>query len=274
MTPHQLESKLSALSKKAPLECVLLLASGLISLLSCWNASFNVHVGYFKQIYLPEGDTDVVKWMLVMMGALAAFSITIGGTRLISKKYLPFKLFVFTSVLILLFNFIVGLVLTESRKKVHLSLEPAMRATLRESIIANQRFGVGYALGEAWDYLHLKMHCCGIDSYRDYFETKGIQGDEVFPLTCCVMRKEDGEVLLPENERQCRLDANRNLRSSKFIHSQGCLQGLTRWLMRYLSKVTALLFAAICMQAIAIIYLSWLSYKKNILSKSSTSRHE
>jgi hypothetical protein len=35
-----------------------------------------------------------------------------------------------------------------------------MRSTLRESIIANQRFGVGYALGEAWDYLHLKVELC------------------------------------------------------------------------------------------------------------------
>ncbi|KAK2140732.1 hypothetical protein LSH36_1264g00011 [Paralvinella palmiformis] len=62
-------------------------------------------------------------------------------------------IYVFSLVLFLMANFIIGMMLSNMKLKIPNILERTMKVKLRESIVAQRSFGVGYGESESWDLL-------------------------------------------------------------------------------------------------------------------------
>ncbi|KAI0208348.1 hypothetical protein LSAT2_006962 [Lamellibrachia satsuma] len=110
------------------------------------------------------------------------------------------------------------------------------------------------------------MKCCGVDGYHDYLNDAWDRKHPV-PASCCV--RSAGPPARPENESQCQKDASLRLLDSVFLHTRGCHRSLTAWLSRRITLLTALLFLVICLQALAVLVLSWRGYTRNSTARES-----
>jgi hypothetical protein len=78
------------------------------------------------------------------------------------------------------------------------------------------------------------------------------------------MRQLNTDFPVPDNLNQCQLDARQSVVSSVFLNTQGCHGPLSRWLIRTINKMTAMVFGTICLQALGVFYLAWLGYRRSI----------
>lgn len=246
------------------IEALLVSLAGMMALTTATVGYRNTHAQKYKLVVIGSDDADVTGWCCLVLALIGIVNVAAGVTKSTRKFKPSFNKFVCLTVTTLVCNFCVAMVLTEYKNRVINGLEPSMMEQLRASVLGKQRFGVGFQLAESWDFMQMKLMCCGVNSYKDYIELGGIgsvQTDMALPLSCCAMRKVDPPE--PDNLKQCQLDAKQSVASSIFLHTQGCHSPISRWLIRHTNKIAAMVFGTICLQALGVFYLSWIGFRRS-----------
>lgn len=247
------------------IETVLIAISGAMALTTAFTSYRNTHAHKYRLLVIGSSDVDVIDFSCLSLAAIGLFNASFGVFKVARKCAMSRNQYIAVVVVSLVGNFIIGVVLSEHKNRVMHGLEMTMMQQLKESVETKNRFGVGFASSEAWDIMQTKMMCCGVNGYKDYMQLGRISVDQntVVPVSCCAMRQRDS-MPVPDNLSQCQLDARQNVVNSVFLNTQGCYGPLSRWLVRLLNKLTAMVFATVCIQAVSVFYLVWLVYRRSI----------
>lgn len=257
--------ELLAVLQRLPADVVLVVLAGVISLLSTFTFYRTPHARTYTYFLQETDGYDVIGAAVISVAVIGCAHLSLAVIRVRGICRVNFTKYLFCLVLLLMFDFSVGMVLSNLKLKISDTLEKTMKIKLHESVVAQRNFGVGYKQSEDWDLLQTEMLCCGVENYRDYIQDKLLARDQTIPISCCVMKSSltaDGQ-LVAENPSQCLLDASHRVRHSIFLRVQGCLSPLSRWLTGYVSRITTLIFASICIQAVTLLHLSWQGYQRH-----------
>ncbi|KAK2175018.1 hypothetical protein NP493_760g01052 [Ridgeia piscesae] len=247
------------------LDAVCVLISGIVSLLTVFNFRRDLRTEKLSLIAIDPQGSDVIRWAVWVIAVSGASSLVLPLLRR-RRKAISFNKYVGVLAALLCVNFIVGLVLTIYKIPARSGLADGMRLTLKETRVSLARFGVGFYLSDAWDYLQIEMKCCGVDGYSDYMRDTWDRRRPV-PSSCCV--RTAGPLPLIENEAQCQTDATLRHIDSVFLYTRGCRRSLTAWLSRRVTVIMVLLFLVVCLQATAVLYLSWRGYMKHSTAREN-----
>ncbi|KAF0311129.1 Tetraspanin-11 [Amphibalanus amphitrite] len=116
----------------------------------------------------------------------------------------------------------------------------------------------------AIDFAQYKFQCCGVQSPSDYnysrWRVEELGGAELrVPLTCCTLREDAPQPYRNPHPRDPETCQKRDpLQHHSQRHTQGCLQGIARWLDRESTVLTSVGVATGCVDLIcAVITLCW-----------------
>jgi len=253
------------------LEALLIMIAGVMALTTAVTSYRNTHAQTYRLLVIGPADGDVITWCCASLALIGLFNLIVGVVKSMRRSGLTFNQYVTIVVVTLVGNFCVGMVLTGHKSKVMDGLEPAMMAELKESVAMKNKFGVGFAVSEAWDRMQIKTLCCGVNGYKDYIELghANANNNMQVPVSCCAMKRISDDLPVPDNLNQCQLDAKLGAVSSIFLNTQGCHGPLSRWLIRVINKMTAMVFGTICLQALGVFYLSWVGYRRSVAYQSA-----
>lgn len=245
-------------------EALLVSLAGLMAITTAGIGYKNTHAQRYKLVVIGSNDVDVTGWCCLGLAVIGFVNLLAGASKSTRKYKMSFNKFVCLTVCTLFCNFCVAMAITEYKNRVVGGLEPSMLEQLKASVLGKQRFGVGFELSESWDFMQMKLLCCGVRGYKDYLELGGVgsvREDTLLPLSCCAMKASSPPE--PDNVKQCQLDAKYGVTNSIFLHTQGCHSPISRWLIRHINKLSAMIFGTICLQALGILYLSWVGFRRS-----------
>ncbi|XP_055995656.1 CD82 antigen-like [Ostrea edulis] len=145
-------------------------------------------------------------------------------------------LYIFFLVVIFLGEFSGGIMAAVYKSKVTKQLS----STLKKSIAEYSNSSI---IREAWDAVQSTIHCCGVETYKDYGTYAHYNATLVVPISCCHTGL----------SKKCRMDAFSNATQSQSLYTEGCLSSLEDQLKSNLTIIIGVAIGIAMIQLLGIV---------------------
>ncbi|RWS25080.1 tetraspanin-9-like protein [Leptotrombidium deliense] len=102
----------------------------------------------------------------------------------------------------------------------------SIRDTLKEELIDGIKShynNESNGLVTAWDQVQGSLHCCGVNSYKDWYKSNAWPNEDWVPASCCIVNN-----TISDSDYIC----GRNLKVElPLIKTTGCYSRIKRWLL-------------------------------------------
>jgi len=148
-------------------------------------------------------------------------------------------------------------------------LETEMRETM------NKEYGRSDAVTESWDFIQIKMQCCGVsnksvDDWRNTFwwNQTSRANTSVVPQSCCAQLEQPVNMTNPQalNDTACYLAASNPAVKDRanYVYVTGCEDSLSEWILHRIGLLIGFTVGVILVQIVVVVMACML--KKNIKS--------
>jgi len=249
-----------------------LAGAGLLGI-GLWMKLDPMIVNYLHVVNINASDPliDYAALVFIVVGAAAFVIALIGCCGAIRNS--QGLLFVYIALLcVLIAGELVGAVLA-------LIYRGEVEKTLLESMEAQVKND--YHPGEegpfdAWNYLQVKLECCGANNYTDFKNsywwnnTRTIKNgtQEYVPMQCCKLSGGDYQSPQVGNFKKCQEDARDHYEDSDNLYTDGCYENLQSWFQQHSLIFMIIGFAVAGVQILGIICAC--SLRRNLRSGKYT----
>jgi hypothetical protein len=204
--------------------------------LGIWFLADNKAIHYIG-IASDDGSLHLVRGASVtvlVIGVMSLFIGIVGCWGALREKSGCLNCYACITIVLVLGEILVIILAGVFHSKISVELTKTMNQTLQDDYK-----GLNDSNTQAWDYLQSEMHCCGVESPRDWqtswwFRNKTSKVQTV-PNSCCVPGS-DG--VKPLDADKCYSDALQK-NSSQFVYIQGCELSLESWVNGHLAILIA-----------------------------------
>lgn len=214
-------------------------------------------VNYLHVVNINASDPliDYAALVFIVVGA-AAFVISLIGCCGAMRNSQGLLFVYIVLLLVLIGGEVVGAVLALIyRGEVQETLNESMEAQIKND------YDTGTAPFDAWNYLQVKLECCGANNYTDFKDsywwnntrtiTNGTQ--EYVPMQCCKLS--GGDYLNPHvaDFHKCQEDARDHFHESEVLNTKGCHNELQDWFQQHSLIMMVIGFAVGAVQLLGVI---------------------
>uniref|UniRef100_A0A914D9U4 Tetraspanin n=1 Tax=Acrobeloides nanus TaxID=290746 RepID=A0A914D9U4_9BILA len=132
----------------------------------------------------------------------------------------------------------------------------------------NSTYAIGYRPSDelrfTWNHLQSTLHCCGVESYHDWYYSVLWQKNKFVPDSCC----DPTHFADSDSMKNCGKDS----KNEKLWFQEGCYELYTEWLLQHL-KVVALFAIAFVIVEIVVLVTSMRLYL-HVRAKEARSKDE
>lgn len=215
-------------------------------------------VNYLQVVNINASDPliDYAALVFIVVGA-AAFVIALIGCCGAMRNSQGLLFVYIVLLLVLILGEVVGAVLAlVYRGEVESTLLESMQIQVKEDYTGPESAGT-----DAWNYLQVKLECCGANNYTDFTNSywwnntrqivNGTQ--EYVPMQCCQLS--GGDYLNPHvsDFQQCQQDARDHYADSDVLNTKGCHEGLQDWFQQHSLIMMIIGFAVGAVQLLGIV---------------------